>query len=151
MTGGLFNEKVLASKARFVREALKGIASLPLGSESELLEDPRMLAAGESFLRRGLEALLDLGRHILAKGFGVAAAEYKGVPRGLFQHGVLGETEAELLTRMAGYRNRLVHLYDEVDASELYRVLTEHTEDLADLLEVLLSWVEKDGRVDRSL
>lgn len=30
-----------------------------------------MVAAGESFLRRGLEALFDLGRHVLAKGFDV--------------------------------------------------------------------------------
>ena len=33
MTRGSFNEKVLAGKARFVREAVRGIASLPLGSE----------------------------------------------------------------------------------------------------------------------
>jgi len=31
--------------------------------------DPRNVASAESYLRRGLEALLDLGRHLLAKGF----------------------------------------------------------------------------------
>ena len=49
---------------------LGGIADLPLESLQALEADPRNAAAAESFLRRALEALLDLGRHVLAKGFG---------------------------------------------------------------------------------
>lgn len=39
-----------------------------------------MVAAGESFLRRALEVLLDLGRHVLAKGFGRVVPEYVSSP-----------------------------------------------------------------------
>lgn len=39
------------------------------------------MAAADSYLRRALEALMDLGRHILGKGLGRAASEYREVPR----------------------------------------------------------------------
>ncbi len=64
------NEKVLASKVETIRRMLGGIAGLPLEVEAVFIGDFQMVSAGESMLRRALEALLDLGRHILAKGFG---------------------------------------------------------------------------------
>ena len=48
-------------------------------SAAEFTADPRMMAAGESFLRRSLEGLLDLGRHVLAKGFGKVVPDYAAI------------------------------------------------------------------------
>jgi hypothetical protein len=52
------------------------IRSLPIDALETFKADPRTPAAAESYLRRGLEALLDLGCQILAKGFGRAPADY---------------------------------------------------------------------------
>jgi len=114
--------------------------------------DPRNAAAAESYLRRALEALLDLGRHILAKGIGKGPAEYKEVALTLARAQVLDESQGALLVRLAGYRNRLVHFYDEVSDEELYEICTEHSADLSALLEALLGWVRQhpelvDGRL----
>lgn len=65
-------------------------------------------------MRRGIEALLDRGRHILAKGFSRAVVEYKDIPLQLREIGVLGEREARLLREITGYRNQLAHFYSEV-------------------------------------
>lgn len=77
------SEKVVVSKARVVRGGLAGIERLPLNSQREFLEGPHMPAAGESYLRRALETLFDLGRHILAKGFDDPVPEYKAIARSL--------------------------------------------------------------------
>ena len=45
----------------------------------EFTSGPLNAPAAESYLRRALEALMDLGRHILAKGFGRGVAEYKKI------------------------------------------------------------------------
>ena len=45
--------------------------------------------AAESCLRRALEALLDVGRHILAGGFGRGVSEYGQIASGLLDAGVL--------------------------------------------------------------
>ena len=100
---------------------LDGIRGLPTESPEAFAADPRTAAAAESYLRRALEALLDLGRHVLAKGFGRGVAEYKEVPAELLKNGVLTPAQAGVLREMAGYRNRMVHFYDEVEAHECSR------------------------------
>ena len=152
MSPDKIREAVVAAKVELIEDMLAGIATLPLASEEELTADPRMLAAGESFLRRALEALLDLGRHLLAKGFGIPAAEYKAIPRELEQVGVLTPDLAARLLEMAGYRNRLIHMYDEVTPGELYQILTSHLGDVPAVLDALRHWIALyPERGDRAL
>lgn len=152
MTEGAIRAKIVRAKADAVEQMLAAMATLPLASLGDLTADPRMVAAGESYLRRALEALLDLGRHLLAKGFARAAVEYKEIPALLGEVGVLDPPLAEIFRAMAGYRNRLVHFYDEVTPDELYRILTEHRTDIRDVLDALLRWAEGNPeRVDPSL
>lgn len=120
--------KTVAARAELIRGMLAAIETLPLGSEAELSADPRMLAAGESFLRRALEGLLDLGRHVLSKGFGKVVPDYTSVADELAAHGVLPPEIASKLRLMARYRNRMVHLYDEILPSELYGILAGQRE-----------------------
>lgn len=143
---------VVSDKVETVERMLAGVRTLPLESESAFLADPRMVAAGESFLRRGLEALFDLGRHLLAKAFGDPTSEYKEIARRLGEHGVLHAEHVERFVSMAGYRNRLVHFYDEVSPAELYEILTIHLDDLRTILDELLRWLERHpDLVDSSL
>jgi uncharacterized protein YutE (UPF0331/DUF86 family) len=105
------------------------------------------VASAESYLRRGIEALLDLGRHILAKGFGVAAAEYKDIGAGLAHEAVLSKDQGALLRRIAGYRNRMVHFYHEVTREELYQLSTQDLNDLETLLQALIEWLRSHPEI----
>lgn len=75
MTPGSISRVVVADKIAVIRRMLDDIRSLPIETVAEFVAAPRMVAAGESYLRRALEALLDLARHLLAKGFGRAPVE----------------------------------------------------------------------------
>jgi uncharacterized protein YutE (UPF0331/DUF86 family) len=90
---------------------VEGLRSPPGERFESFQRDPRTVAAAESYLRRGREALLDLGRHVLAKGFGHGVVEYKDIPIQLRDSQVLGELEARLLRDMAGYQNWLRHSF----------------------------------------
>lgn len=141
MTPSSINESVVADKTEVVRRMLQAMSTLPLSSLDDFLASPHYEAAGESYLRRALEALLDLGRHLLSKVFGVAATEYKKIPRSLREQGVLSPELAGILVEMAGYRNRLVHFYQDVSPEELFVILTEQRQDLELVLEALLQWI----------
>ena len=152
MTPGLISEKVVTAKLSLLSDMFEKIQRLPLASEETFLADPLMVAAGESFLRRTLEALLDLGRHILAKGFGEVVAEYARLGSALAERGVLDHDTAELMRRMGGYRNRLVHGYEEVTGHELHRILTIHLHEVADAAEIIRAWLAHNPeRLDRQL
>jgi uncharacterized protein YutE (UPF0331/DUF86 family) len=60
--------------------------------KEDFLADKTKSGAAESYLRRTLEAIFDIGRHILAKTGNLnIATEYKGIARGLKQQGVVGK------------------------------------------------------------
>jgi uncharacterized protein YutE (UPF0331/DUF86 family) len=152
MTPGRVSEKVVLAKLAVLQEMLRGISTLPLASPEEFLLDPRMVAAGESFLRRAIEALLDLARHLLAKGFGEVVPEYASLGPSLARRGVVSDTLGDRLRSIGGYRNRLVHGYDEVGGPELYGILTAQLADVRVAAEALRVWLAAHpDRVDTSL
>lgn len=118
-------------------------------SRDEFLADPDKPAAAESYLRRSLEAVFDIGRHILAKTGGVSlAGEYKSIARGLGDRGVVSKSLSEILVQMAGYRNRLVHLYHDVSNEELYAIMESGLPDLERFIREIADFVQRstDGQ-----
>jgi uncharacterized protein YutE (UPF0331/DUF86 family) len=141
MTPSQLRAKVVAERVAWIRRMLGELRSLPLETYPAFEADPRNPAAAESHLRRALEALLDLGRHVLAKGFGQAVIEYKEVAKGLVEVGVLDKDKAMVLRTLAGYRNRMVHFYQEISNRELYEICTGQLGDIEGVLTVILDWV----------
>jgi uncharacterized protein YutE (UPF0331/DUF86 family) len=143
MTPGEINEQVIAQRASWVLEMVDALRELPLANKDEFFRNKHNLAAAESYLRRSLEALFDIGRHILVKHFAYPAAEYKEIARGLAGKKVIRGNELDLMRKMAGYRNRMVHFYHEITPEELHDVCLNHLDELKLLLETLLQWVRK--------
>jgi uncharacterized protein YutE (UPF0331/DUF86 family) len=148
----MLSAKVVSERSEWVREMLERIRSLPLATLEDFTADPRNVDAAESCLRRALEALLDLGRHVLAKGFGDAPAEYREVAERLGARGVLDAAHSELFARMARYRNRLVHFYDRVSDTELHALCGDRLADVETVLGALHAWMRRHPeKLDRAL
>lgn len=109
------------------------------------MADRHKIAAAESYLRRALEALFDIGRHILAKKFAYPATEYKEIAKGLSENKVLVEKEMELMREMAGYRNRMVHFYHEITPEELHEICLYHLNEIKLLADKLVQWAKEHG------
>jgi len=152
MTPSFIREKVVSERINWIREMVAGVKSLPLVDFENFKSDPRNAASAESYLRRGLEALLDLGRHIMAKGFGEAVPEYKEIPRELQKFGILSERSSTKLRVLAGYRNRMVHFYHEITQEELFKICSQEVHDLEDVLDEILTWIKHHPEmIDRTL
>lgn len=135
-------------RALWVREMLEALRDLPLEDMAGFLRTRHNVAAAESYLRRALEALFDIGRHILAKEFAHPATEYKEIAAGLYQKGVMGTESAEMMRKMAGYRNRMVHFYHEISSEELYEICSRHLPEVESLLNDLLNWIRAKKKPD---
>ncbi len=141
MSPALLSQRIVTARIAWVREMTARIRALPLDTYESFSADSRNVASAESYLRRGLEALLDLGRHLLAKGFGIATTEYKEIATRLEETGVLAGDQAATLVRLAGYRNRLVHFYHEVSDRELYEICSGQLGDVDRASDVIASWI----------
>ena len=143
MMSGMISKRVVSDRLAWVDRMVSDIRALPLEDRAAFFSDRRNVWAAESCLRRGLEALLDLGRHILAKSFGMGVSEYKEIALRLAEYGVLASQDADLLRVLAGYRNRLVHFYHEIGPDELYEICAFHLTDLERLATAYREWLRK--------
>ncbi len=152
MLPGKLSKRVITDRLHWVDHMVEEIQSLPLETETIFYGDSRNIWAAESCLRRALEALFDLGRHILAKGFASGVTEYKEIAANLHVREVISKPDAELMRKLAGYRNRLVHFYHDVSAEELYEICTHQLGDVKDLANALRSWLrDNQDKLDEGL
>jgi uncharacterized protein YutE (UPF0331/DUF86 family) len=141
MTPGALSARVVADRLAMARALLQDIRGLPLDDFATFVADRRNVWASESCLRRSLEALFDLSRHILSKGFGRGVTEYKVIAAQLQTDGVLSAAEAATLRILAGYRNRLVHYYNEISEEEMYQVCSSQLGDVERVLDAIQAWI----------
>jgi len=130
MTPSLISARVVVDRLDWAERMVTTIRSLPLADEAQFFADERNVWTADSCLRRALESLFDLGRHILARTYGGGFGEYKEVAALLGEKGVLSAEETELLKTLAGYRNRLVHFYHEVSQQELFNICARYLGDI---------------------
>ena len=143
---------MIGDRLAWLDKMVAEIRALPLNSYEEFSANRRDVWAAESCLRRALEAIFDLGRHILAKGFGQGVTEYKQIASELDRAGVLSHSRARLLSTLAGYRNRLVHVYHEVASEELYEICRDNLGDLLEIKNAFLKWVNNSpDQIDETL
>jgi uncharacterized protein YutE (UPF0331/DUF86 family) len=136
------NIKLIEDRLGFIVKSISKLKKLSSLTDEDFLEDDRP-AVAESYLRRSLEAIFDIGRHIIAKSAGKGLVEYKEIAIALGQIEVITNQLAERLKLMAGYRNRLVHFYHEVTEKELYLIVKNNLSDIESFVKEIKTFIEK--------
>ena len=136
------NMKLIQDRLGFINESVVKLRKLSYLEEKDFIKDDRP-AVAESYLRRSLEAIFDIGRHLLAKTAGKGIVEYKEIAGALGQRGFITREQAERLRLMAGYRNRLVHFYHDVTDNELYLILKNNLSDMENFVIEIKTFIEK--------
>jgi uncharacterized protein YutE (UPF0331/DUF86 family) len=147
MNPGRVSQRIVADRISWVQTMLADIQSLPLESFEQFTQERRTMWAAESCMRRALEAMLDLGRHVVAKGLGKGVSEYKEIASHLAQAGILSSETAQLMKQMAGYRNRLVHFYHEVSTEELYTLCANNLKDIQAVIQEITDWLNTHPQI----
>lgn len=119
---------------------LKNMESIPL---EEFLLDPDYYAIAEHHLRRSIESLFDIGRHIIAKnGFG-RPENYSQIIEILGQQKVISQGFAKKIKGIAGYRNRLVHEYSKITPEEIHEIIKTSLDDFSEYCVFIVKFIEK--------
>lgn len=138
MTQGAIDLKIVADRLGIVSDSLRELRALPAGDLTAFLADRRNIWAADALLRRAIEALFDTARHLLAKAHGRGGLEYREVARLSIEHALVpGDPAGASMLKIAGFRNRLAHHYDEVTPEELFVLLRSHLHELDQLADAL--------------
>ncbi|MBP7332016.1 MAG: DUF86 domain-containing protein [Firmicutes bacterium] len=114
---------VLTSKISYIEKNLAHLESLRAMPEKDLLENPFLTGAAKHYLQTCIEAMLDMANHIIARERYRAPDNYVDAFRVLGEQGILPANDLPAFYQMARFRNRVVHLYHEVDDKEIYKIL----------------------------
>ncbi|WP_148678185.1 type VII toxin-antitoxin system HepT family RNase toxin [Vulcanisaeta distributa] len=89
----------------------------------ELLNDYVLLNAVLHMLQVAIQALIDMGSHIMVERGLKAPSTYSEVPIYLSQAGAINSDDSRIFRRMIGFRNVLVHNYSQVSIDVLREIL----------------------------
>lgn len=96
---------------------------------NEFVKDKSLQWTIERGLQITIQAILDVGSHILSDYKANGWKAYKEIPLKLHEQGIITKSLAKKIALMAGLRNILVHEYLEVDTKKLEEILRFHLED----------------------
>jgi Uncharacterized conserved protein len=125
-------------KLQRMRDELRLLHEIKSRSEAEFRSEPLVQRAATHMLQVAVEAMVDVGNHIIAReGLGVPHT-YRDTVEILLEHGVLPSDHKDTFVNMIRFRNRVVHLDDEVDPSEVYRIIQERLSDFDRFIEAIV-------------
>lgn len=113
---------------------LKGMRKTPL---TKFLNDKIIIGGAKYYLQVSIECCLDVANHIIASEGFRAPKDYADSFKVLQEEGVFGEGLGMKLRQMAKFRNRLVHLYGEIDDKYVYEFIKKDLQDISEFKSVV--------------
>lgn len=126
----MLRPEVIRRRLRKLDEYLVILDGLRRYTLDEFLASPERYGSAERFLQLAVEALLDVGSHVIAELELGTVEAYSDIPKILAGKGYISSELAEQWIRMIGFRNILVHEYLDVDRRLVYEILQHQLSDL---------------------
>jgi len=104
----------------------------------EFLSNAEHYGSAERFLHLAIEALLDMGNHVIADENWGEVNWYSDVPKIFADKGLISSDGREKWIRMIGFRNTLVHDYIDIDRTIVYETLQHGLGDIEQLKRVFV-------------
>jgi len=112
------------------KKALTRLKSLSSCPKEVFTNDPDKIGSAKYHFIVAIEAAIDLCNHIIAKNNFRTPEDYSDTFRVMGEANILAGEFVTSLIRMGKFRNRLVHIYWDVDDETLYRILQTNLADL---------------------
>jgi uncharacterized protein YutE (UPF0331/DUF86 family) len=125
-----------------IRRSLDRLRRLRAMSREDFLSHEDSQDVARSRLLTAIEAALNVCYHVAARKVGRVPEEYAQCFKILGEAGLLPPDLTRRLMAMARFRNRLVHLYWDVDYGQVYDVMQRDMEDLEEFARHAASWLE---------
>lgn len=109
----------------------------------EFLSKDDNFSLASYWIRIGIEAVLTIGTHILSRiPSNGKKKDYTQVILSLGEHKIIPESFAQQIKGMAGYRNRLVHLYWKIEPEEILKIIQEEMSDFKEFLVYIKEFIQ---------
>lgn len=120
-------------------ETLKQISANPL---ERFLNDKILIGGAKYYLQVSIECCLDVANHLISSEKYRAPRDYSDSFKVLEEENVIPSELCTKLRQMAKFRNRLVHLYGEIDDQFVHAFMKNDLNDLLEFRQVIIARIE---------
>ena len=130
-------EKVV-HKFQQLDEYLKILAKISKTPKETFLKDKILIGSAKYYLQVSIECCLDVANHIIASEKLRAPRDYSDSFLVIQEEGLISSELGDKLRQMAKFRDRLVHLYGEIDNTNVYEYIKGDLKDIEEFKSVII-------------
>ena len=133
-----FDKDKVRKLASEISNSLGRLRELSEISKNDFLSDPYKIASAKYFLIVSIEASIDMCSHVISMNRLRTPDDYADTFRVMGEVGMFNKDFTQKLVEMARFRNRLVHIYWEVDNELIYEILCEDINDFEEFIDIFM-------------
>ena len=130
-------EKVV-HKFQQLDEYLKILEKISKTPKETFLIDKILIGSAKYYLQVSIECCLDVANHIIASEKLRAPRDYSDSFLVIQEEGLISSGLGDKLRQMAKFRNRLVHLYGEIDDTNVYEYIKGELKDIEEFKSIII-------------
>jgi len=140
----LFNTDKIAKLISEMRKAVNRLHSLKTLDRDIFLNDPDKISSAKYNFVVAVESAIDICNHVISQNSYRVPDDYADTFQVLAEHGAFDKDFINSLKEMARFRNRLIHLYMEIDDEQVYNILRSRLDDFKTFLDGIAAFLELD-------
>ena len=142
----LYDQEKMAKLVSEFRKSVSRLQKLKELGQQKFLSDPDKIASAKYHFIVVIESSIDMCNHIISRNGYRVPEDYGDTFRVMSEEGAFDIKFSGQLVKMAKFRNRLVHLYWEIDDTVVYKVLEGNLGDLNKFIKLIAGFLKWDAK-----
>ena len=144
-----YDQDKMAKLISELRKSVSRLQKLKETGRQTFLNDPDKIGSAKYHFIVAIESSIDMCNHIISRNGYRVPEDYGDTFKVMGENGAFDFEFSEQLVKMAKFRNRLVHLYWEVDDARIYKILEENPKDFIKFTKSIARFLKWEaGKVD---
>ena len=137
----MVDKDVILERIRHLEKKINYLNGVNNYSKEEFSSEMDIYFRFERALHLAIEAVIDIGNHIIADQQLKTPDSNKNIFKILADNKIINKELSESLMKMAGFRNILVHDYLELDRELEYEIILNNIDDIEKFMEIAIKYI----------
>ena len=143
----MIEKEIIESRLHKLSYYLRILNDLRKIKAEKFINDPKIYGSAERFLHLAIECTLDIGNHIISFKQFRRPNDYREIFTILGEQKILPKELVSELEKMAQFRNRLVHVYWNLNHKFVHKILQTSLKDFDEFAKYIVDFVEKENKI----
>jgi uncharacterized protein YutE (UPF0331/DUF86 family) len=133
----LYDQETLVRLVSELRRSVERLRDLSKLTQEDFISDPDKIGSCKYHFIVAIESCIDMCNHVIARNGYRVPEDYADTFKVMAEVGAFDTNFSDDLKNMAKFRNRLVHLYWQVDDQQVFEIIRNRLDDFKKFLDFI--------------